>query len=213
MHDRDVRFGEPIKTREPLDAPIGTGTPSSSHSLKGIVVVVRRRSMKMFEHECEFLKAAYLRRGIHLEHYEVRQAELHELCDEWRAHFRRTETDAELFHFMRTKRKKGKWPRLGGAGEPKVALPELGAEHQEVLVDLYYEHVADLGFGSDTLACDAETVAMIETEFEHQTMRRVPGPFLVGILTDLRKRGLLPPVRRHPKDGETGYNDMNSVPV
>jgi hypothetical protein len=170
--------------------------------------------MTMFEHEFEFLKAAYLRRGIHLEHYEVRQAELHDLCDEWRAHFGRTDTDVQLFHFMRTKRKKGKWPRLGEAGEPKIKLPELGAEHQEVLVDLYYEHVAELGMGSDNLACEPETVAMIETEFEHQTMRRVEGRFLVGILTDLRKRGLLPPARQQPKaDGETGYDDMDDVPV
>jgi hypothetical protein len=168
----------------------------------------------MFEHEHEFLKAAYLRRGIHLEHYEVRQAELHDLCDEWRAHFGRAETDAEIFHYMRTKRKKHKWATMGDAGQPKVKLPDLGAEHQEVLVDLYYEHLAELGSGSDNLAYEPETVAMVETEFEHQTMRHIPGPFLVGILTDLRKRGLLPPVRQQPKqDGELGYDDMDDVPV
>jgi len=161
------------------------------------------------------LKASYLRRGIHLEHYEVRRADLHDLCEEFRAHFGRSDTDGEIYHYMRTKRKinkgrKNRWPTMGDVGEPKIELPELGAEHQEVLVDLYYEHLAHLGDGTDNLAYEVETTAMIETEFEHRTMRNIPGPMLVGLLTDLRKRGLLPLVDRQPKP-EGGFDDINRV--
>jgi hypothetical protein len=54
-------------------------------------------------------------------------------------------------------------------GRPKIELPELGAEHQEVLVDLYSEHLAHLGDGSDNLADEPVATAIIETEFEHRT--------------------------------------------
>jgi hypothetical protein len=53
-------------------------------------------------------------------------------------------------------------------GQPKIELPELGAEYQELLVNLYSEHLAHLEDGSDNLADELVTTAMIETEFEHR---------------------------------------------
>ncbi len=170
-----------------------------------------RKSIKMFDHERRGLEEAYLRRKITIEQYEVRQDDLHALCNEWRSQFGRTESDGDIHHFMRTRRKSGKWPKLNGAQEPTPTLPELTAEHREVLVDIYYEHVADLGSGSDNIAYEPEVMAMIATEFHHRTGRVVPGNMLVGILTAMRKRGLLPKVRKQDEDESGGFNDIAQV--
>ncbi len=169
----------------------------------------RKKSTKLFDHEHRFLQEAYLRHGYTVEHYEVLPDELHKLCEEFRAHFGRTDSDEVLLHYMRTKRKMAQWVRFDGQHNAKPALPKLSPEHKEILIAIYYEHVAGLGSGSDNLGYEPETAAMLATEFEHRTMRRVPAPYLIGILTDLRKRGLLPPVQK--KDPNAGFDDIDDV--
>ncbi|HEY4259119.1 MAG TPA: hypothetical protein VGM98_03115, partial [Schlesneria sp.] len=163
-------------------------------------MTTKKKSIAMFDHERRFLEEAYVRRRIPLDQYEERPTELHALCEEWRSQFGRTEKDEDIFHYMRTRRKNGSkkcgnWPKLGTNHEPAPTLPDLTAEQKEVLVEIYYEHVADLGNGSDNIAYEPEVMAMIATEFLHRTGRGEIGSMLVGILTAMRKRGLLPKVR------------------
>lgn len=171
----------------------------------------RRMSIKMFDHERRFLEQSYLRRRITIEQYEVRQDDLHALASEWRTQFQRVETDEQILHFMRTRRKRSLWPRLDGAHEPAPVLPVLTAEQKEVLVDIYYEHVADLGNGSDNIAYEPEVTAMISTEFHHRTGKELAGGMLVGILTAMRKRGMLPKVRKQSEEDIEGFDDINLV--
>src|SRR6266702_1305650 len=73
------------------------------------------------------------------------------------------------------------------------------AEHIEAIVGAYYAHVISLDVGSDVLAHDHEIAKTVVREFAKATGRRVPAPFLIGRLTKLRKRGLLPKVGNRPK--------------
>jgi adenosyl cobinamide kinase/adenosyl cobinamide phosphate guanylyltransferase len=114
---------------------------------------------------------------------------------------------------MRNRRKNTDWPRLEGAHEKSPELPEISAEHRLVLVDIYEEHVVQLlGAASDALAHEPEIAEMIATEFEHRTMRRLPASDLIGVLTAMRKRGLLPKVGDQPqREEDEGFSDINDV--
>jgi hypothetical protein len=174
---------------------------------------VRRKSIRIYGHERQFLVEIYLLKKIPIDQYEVRQADLHRLGQEWRAHCQCTESDQEILHYMRTQRKSGLWVRFDGVHQSAPVLPKLPAEHMEVLIDIYYEHLITFDNGSDVLAYEPEIAKMVETEFEHRTMRRVPARQLIGILTAVRKRGLLPKVRDHEKRGDPGigFSDIDDV--
>lgn len=168
---------------------------------------VRRKSIKLLEHEKSFLQQAYKRRRITTDDYKVRKADLHDLAEEFRRQFGRTDSDEDIFHYMFVQRKRGLWVTLDGNQEPKTKLPSLPAEHVEVLVDIYRDHLVTLGTGSDAFAFDADICFALEKEFEDRTMRRIPGAELMAILTDLRKRGLLPKAADNPVQKPEEHQD------
>ncbi|MEX0700890.1 MAG: hypothetical protein WD069_02230, partial [Planctomycetales bacterium] len=92
--------------------------------------------------------------------------------------------------------------------ELPIGLQKLPTDSGEE-ADIFYEHLADLGNGSDNLGYEPETAAMVATEFEALTMRRIPAPQLIGILTKFRKRGLLPRVREQVKPTDAGFDDID----
>jgi hypothetical protein len=171
----------------------------------------KRKSIKVFDHERHFLEEGYLKRKIPIEQYEVRQGELRAFCDEWRSQFGRSDADGDILHYMRTRRKNGQWPKLNGAHQAAPSLPDLTAEQREVLVEIYYEHVADLGNGSDNIAYEPDVMAQIAADFKNRTGRVESGSMLVGILTAMRKRGLLPKVRPQNEEETGGFDDIGLV--
>ncbi|ODA30522.1 hypothetical protein [Planctopirus hydrillae] len=173
---------------------------------------LKRKAIVLVDHEKALLEQLYLNTRITIEQLEIRQDDLQHMLNAWRNQTGRTESNEHVLHYMRTKRKQKKWPRLEGAQQRAVTLPRLSPEETEHLIDIFYEDVARFGNGSDTLGYEPEVVAQIEADFRHRTDRQIPGPQLVGILTALRKRGFLPKVRKQSENDDLyGFEDIGLV--
>lgn len=171
----------------------------------------KRKSIRVFPHERYHLVQLYLNKKIPIDQFEVRPEELRELADSWNAMSGRNDSPEEVLHYMRTQRKGGRWVRFDGTHKPPPENPAFDADETEILVQIYFEHVAELNNGSDVLAYDEGIREFVSREFAMQTGRRVPSHLLVGKITSLRKRGLLPKVSKPKDEGGLGFADIDHV--
>lgn len=170
----------------------------------------RRKTIPLLPHEHAALKELYLVYRIPIDQYEQRPVDLRDFVEDWRAQTGRSDLAGELIHYMKAKRKQGKWVRLDG--RHKTAPPPslcLTAEQTETLVEIYEEHVIATGHCSDVLSENEELADLVAKEFAHRTRRRVPTAVLVARLTALRKRGLLPVVGT--REENLGFRDIDDI--
>lgn len=174
---------------------------------------IRHKSLRLQPHEHEMLKEMYLERQIPIDQYEGRSTDLAALVEEWNTKTGRTDSGGDLIHYMRTKRKRGKWPTLDGAHQQKPAIRQFSAEDVETLVAIYREDIAAMGIGSDVIAYEPELRDLLVKEFATRTSEFVAADDLVAKLTELRKAGILPTAADIPKrkqDG-IGFEDIEAV--
>jgi hypothetical protein len=156
---------------------------------------MRRRSIKLLDHERRILVDLYLRWRIPVSQFKSRPEDKQAFVDEWNRLSGRKDAPCDVIHYMKTRRKRALWVRLDGehkAAPPKV---EFSAEETEVLVDICRDLVIVFGNGSDTLDYDDEVAAQIAKAFLRETGRMVPAHELVTKFTALRKRGHTPKVK------------------
>ena len=175
-------------------------------------MATRRKSITLYEHERRQLIEQYLRWQIPIDQFESRPSDLQAFVEEWQQQSGRKDSAGELIHYMRTKRKCGLWVRLEENCQPVPSAPVLSAEETEALVKIFYCNVTALESGSDVLAYDEETAALIAKEFSSEVGRVVPAHVLVTKLTALRKRGLLPKVgNRRVTEKDIGFSDIDEA--
>lgn len=170
----------------------------------------RRKPIRLDDHERDALIDLYVERAIPIDQYDERREELDRLRSSWARLTGRRNTSNDLLHYMRNARKNGKWVRLDGNHVKREPCIELSPEETEILVLIYREHVASISLGTDAIAYDDEIADLVAKEFAADTGRAVPGSDLIGALTALRKRGLLPKVeRQHHDDEDMGFDDID----
>ena len=81
-------------------------------------------------------------------HNALNPALCEELCEAWRGHCERHDTNEEVLHYMRNQRKQGFWVTFDGDHVVAPSLPELTAEETEILITIYSDTVAAAGEGS-----------------------------------------------------------------
>ena len=163
-------------------------------------------------HEDAALKELYLVYGIPIDQYERRPVDLRDFVEDWNARSGRRDGSGELIHYMKTKRKKGKWVKFDGKHKVLPPIAEaLSPDEDEVLVAIYEEHITALGRCSDILSEEPELATLVSREFAHRTRRRLPTEVLVGRLTQLRKRGMLPVVGTRSRTEGLGFADIDDV--
>jgi hypothetical protein len=175
-------------------------------------MATKRKTLKLAEHEMASLIGLYLQKAIPIDQYEERQTELSELVDAWRQETGRSDSAETILHFMRTKRKAGKWVKLGSNHVRKEVTCQFSADERDFLMTIVKEHVTDKGIGSDNLAYDPEVAAMISKEFGIETGRRIPPGVLIAEITAIRKRGLLEKIDRNAANdvqGDIGFVDID----
>lgn len=174
---------------------------------------MRHKSLQLMEHEHDLLTKLYLQRKIPIEQFEQRTTELDNLVEEWNSSTGRSDSSGEVLHYMRTKRKKGRWVRFDGAHLPQPAAPDFSADEIEALVAIYSEDIAAMGIGSDAIGYEDELRAKLVTEFARRTGRVMAAGDLVCKLTSLRKMGLLPKAADVPqvKPEDVGFEDINQA--
>lgn len=158
-------------------------------------MAVRRKSIKLYEHERALLIKLYLRVRIPTDQFDERPDDKASFAAEWRKLSGRNDEAEAIVHYMVTQRKRGLWVRLEDDYEAAPPHVELSAEEKDALVSIYYEHVTVFEKGSDNLAYDPEIGELISKEFQDATGRFVPAHQLVAKLIYYRKIGLLPRVR------------------
>lgn len=175
-------------------------------------MAVRRRSIKMRPDERAELVKLYLELKIPVDQYEHRPEDLAHLSTSWNAATGRSESTGDILHYMRNQRKCGKWVTFDGAHEPVPPRAKFSADDVEVLVEIYHEHVAGLGVGSDYLAYDEQFQQFLSREFADRRGRVVAPGELVAKITELRKRGMLPKIETSDDDAEDlGFGDIDAV--
>jgi hypothetical protein len=172
----------------------------------------RRKSIKLYPHEREFLVELYLKWRIPIDQFEGRPVDLDAFTATWAVHTGRNDTGGELIHYMRSQRKRGLWVKLEGDHLKAPERPDMTADEIEVLVAIFEDFVTSRNYGSDVLAYDDEITEEISREFFAQTGRTLPAHDVITRLTALRKRGLLPKVGKLPKPTDAGFDDIDQVP-
>jgi len=174
---------------------------------------IKRRSLKMAQHERESLIRLYVENAIPVDQYEERQQALTDLCDAWNQVTGRTDTGPDVLHYMRSQRKQGKWVRLDGMHLKREAGLKLSAEEKELLVAIVHENMTLLQCGTDVIAYEPEFAALLAKEFAVATGRVVPAGDLIAEITAIRKRGLLPRIEslRTADEGEIGFGDIDQA--
>ena len=155
---------------------------------------MRRKSIKLLEHERRILVDLYLKWRIPVSQFKSRPEEKSQFVDEWNCRSGRKDAPGNVLHYMRTQRKRALWVRLDGEHKATPPKPKFSAEETEILVQICRDNVTVLGNGTDTLDYDEEVVDLIAKAFVDETGRIVPPHELLTKITALRKRGLLPKV-------------------
>lgn len=174
-------------------------------------MATRRKSLRLTSHEHESLTQIYVDMAIPVDQYEERQQELASLKDQWQQVTGRADSAEDLFHYMRTKRKAGKWVRLDGKHVKKERNVQLSLDEKELLVGIVYDNVTLTNCGTDVVAYEPEIAALIAKEFAAASGRIVPAGDLIAAITAIRKRGLLPRVGKQvvAPDEEVGFGDID----
>ncbi len=174
---------------------------------------IKRRSLKVAQHERESLIRLYVDKAIPVDQYEERQQALAELCDAWNQVTGRMDSGPDVLHYMRTQRKNGKWVRLDGKHVQRESTLKLSAEEKELLVTIVHENMTLFQCGTDVIAYEPEIAQLLAKEFAIATGKVVPPGDLIAEITAIRKRGLLPRIESlHTTDqGEVGFGDIDQA--
>lgn len=168
-----------------------------------------RRSLRLPPHEDELLRTLYRDFDIPTDQYPHRPDDLARLVESWNGLVGRSETAPDILHYMITRRKKGKWERLGrdagsGFARPTVALSEEELRH----LDAIHE---ELQIASDNFALNAELAQKLQQEFARRAGRIVPAMILAAAMINRRKVGALATLKPKSDDHDLGFSDIGEV--
>ena len=168
--------------------------------------------MPLQAHEVAALQQLYLNHRVPTDQFLRRPVELQAFVDEWNASVGREDSADDVLHYMKSKRKQGKWPRLNGDCKENPSLASLFTPEQvETLVDIYQSEVIPLGIGSNSLPSHPDVLAYLVREFVDRTRLRLPDVLLVAKLEELRKDGMLPKVGKRAESNGMGFSDIDEV--
>lgn len=169
---------------------------------KGFVKMNRKLSID----EEDMLKFLYVRQNIPTDQYKRRPEALRELTTRFNALTERSDELDDVLHYMITRRKAGKWPRLGAAHSRLPSVPQdlLTPDEWKILEEIYL----DINKGSDNYAYDAGLRRKLAQRFSASAGRFVAHRTLCAALERRRKEGLLPKITDRPP---APFADMDSV--
>jgi hypothetical protein len=168
-----------------------------------------RQSLHLLPHEDELLRALYKEFGIPTDQYPQRADDLVQLVNMFNNLTGRAESPPDVLHYMITKRKKGKWERLGrspGNGFAPPMVPLTDKELKEL--DAIHE---DMQIASDNFALNVELADKLQQEFARRTNRIVPPMILAAAMIRRRKAGALATLKPKSLDQDLGFKDIDQV--
>lgn len=168
-----------------------------------------RQSLRLLPHEDELLRTLYREFNIPTDQYPQRPEDLIRLVNHWNNFTGREEAAPDVLHYMITRRKKGKWERLGrdagnGFSRPKLDFTEEELKH----LDAIHE---ELQIASDNFALNTDLAQKLQLEFVRRAGRIVPHMILAAAMINRRKAGALATLKPKADDRDLGFSDINKV--
>jgi len=168
-----------------------------------------RQSLRLLPHEDELLRTLYRDFDIPTDQYPQRPDDLIRLVESWNSLTGRSESPPDVLHYMITRRKKGKWEKLGrdagnGFTRPTVALNEDELKH----LDAIHE---ELQIASDNFALNADLAQKLQQEFARRAGRIIPAMILAAAMINRRKAGALATLKPKSDDQDLGFSDIGQV--
>lgn len=168
-----------------------------------------RQSLRMLPHEDELLRTLYRDFNIPTDQYPQRPDDLIRLVESWNSLTGRAESAPDVLHYMITRRKKGKWEKLGrdagnGFTQPTVAFNEDELQH----LDAIHE---ELQIASDNFALNADLAQKLQQEFARRAGRIVPAMILAAAMINRRKARALATLKPKSDDQDLGFSDIGQV--
>lgn len=177
-------------------------------------MATRRKSIRLRPDEDDLLRQRYLARRIPVDQYEKRPDELAGFVAEWNRLGERDDSTSDVLHYMRNKRKCGKWPTLEGEHRRSPAVPEdvLTEEQWSHLESSYATTCMARGLGSDAISHDEDLAKNFANDFAGRTGLIRDPRYLLTLLMQRRKRKLLPKVRDvQPRLPNIGFGDIDEI--
>jgi hypothetical protein len=168
-----------------------------------------RQSLRLLPHEDELLRTLYREFDIPTDQYPQRPDDLTKLVESWNNLTGRSEAAPDVLHYMVTRRKKGKWERLGrsagnGFTRPTVELSDEELKH----LDAIHE---ELQIASDNFALNADLAQKLQQEFARRAGRIIPALILAAAMINRRKAGALATLKPKSDEQDLGFSDIGQV--
>ncbi len=168
-----------------------------------------RRTLRMLPHEDEVLRTLYRELNIPTDQYPQRPEDLIHLVTSWNNLTARNESGPDVLHYMITRRKKGKWEKLGREAGGEFIRPRLEFSEEELShLDSIHE---ELQIASDNFALNVDLATKLQQEFGKRSGRIVPSMILAAEMINRRKAGSLATLKPKSKDQDLGFSDINEV--
>jgi hypothetical protein len=168
-----------------------------------------RRSLQLLPPEEALLRTLYREFDIPSDQYPQRPDDLERLVVTWNSLTGRTEAAPDVLHFMISKRKQGKWERLGREGRTQSAgLPFAFTDADLKHLDAIHE---ELQIASDNFALNSDAAKKLQEEFARRTGRVVPPMILAARMIHRRKIGALATLKPKSDEQDLGFSDIDQV--
>lgn len=168
-----------------------------------------RSRLKMLPHEDEVLRTLYRELDIPTDQYPQRPDDLVQLTESWNSLTGRKESGRDILHYMITRRKKGKWEKLGrnAGGDFSRAKMNLSKDEHKALDAIHEE----LQIASDQYALNSDLADTLQQEFAKRTGRIVPSMILAAEMITRRKAGALSTLKPKSDDQDLGFSDIEQI--
>jgi hypothetical protein len=176
--------------------------------------VIPKSSIRLLPDDGHLIRHLYLADRIPIDQYEKRPADLVGFVAKWNRLSGRDDSVSDVLHYMRTARKRGKWPRLNGDHERCPEIPEevLTASQWVALREVYASTCLAQGVGSDSISHDEELAKQIADEFAKCTGLIRDPRYLLALLMQKRKQKQLKRLRdEKPRRPDIGFGDIDEI--
>ncbi len=171
-----------------------------------------KQSLRLQPEDDKLLRTLYKQFGVTSDNFPQFPEALQEFVQTWNNLTGRQDSPSDLLHYIFTKRKKGKWIKLGRSPKsqytPSTNIACRFGEGDWKQLDEIYE---EFQVASDNFALDDELGQKLADEFAQRTGKIVPTLVLCAVMIRRRKDGVLTTLRPKKDDGDLGFGDINEI--
>ena len=168
-----------------------------------------RQSLRLLPSEDALLRTLYREFNIPTDQFPQRPEDLTRLVETWNNLTSRKEPAPDVLHYMITRRKKGKWERLGRETAEVLPRPQITFTEDDLKhLDAIHE---ELQIASDNYALNSELASRLQKEFARRSGKIVPPMILAAAMINRRKVGALATLKPKSDEADLGFSDIDQI--